>query len=816
MSTESKNTDESDDTDPEDEYADFVPLRTGKMRTLKTQLKYLLHHKSNTMDRANNIHERILDAVFRTNLLVEQSYQFIRAHILMCCENSDWDIPKITHSYVKKVFSIIAKGSVRNKKSKDELRQDDLKKIKDQVLKFYKIFEATVPNNHEISIKNLSQILNYEATTMVTMYENNMKMHFPKYIKRLISAIFGLKQGSHIVRKIFNNLIGGKGSNIPFSVNKTVHRRWILNNLNKFPIDSKITDIKKIIKKLLSAQLVETNYMPIIAQYTYSVIHGLKARKIKMPNWYTQWCDENREKIADMTEEKIAEKLIVDKKDEIIDEKFTTYQTKLVKDIKILINSPELISMYDSPEHYLRWLEKNRPLLLPPIKDGFYKDLEKNPQNFIPYAVYINKILEDRGVKCYQPLCLRTSFIPGHITIDTSIINDLLFTDDIMADFRKNNTNFSTKNSINNNVKEAKKFVWKTAFPGLFLGKKRNMLGSRWKRTSRRKTRARSKKICDYAFNDMILTDGVSACVIQIDRRMYGRTGWGEKDIYDKLERKRKFENKPEFPSLSDLTDDELEQLRTEKHVACDPGINQILYMTDRNEQLRYTSMQRKVESRAKANKKKRENIKNKLSDEMKEMIHAENNSLLETRKKSCYLETFFGYVIERDNSEEMRAYYSQRIFRKLKYNSYVGKITSEARFVEQIKKKYNGVRTLLYGNWSRSTQMKYTSPVPGKGFRKMLSRHFNIVLVDEYLTSKRCNTCTSYTGKFKHVLHPRKFKVDETGKRKTKLLHGLLRCENKNCRKIWNRDLNGALNILEVAERYIMTRIRPRPYRRN
>jgi hypothetical protein len=38
----------------------------------------------------------------------------------------------------------------------------------------------------------------------------------------------------------------------------------------------------------------------------------------------------------------------------------------------------------------------------------------------------------------------------------------------------------------------------------------------------------------------------------------------------------------------------------------------------------------------------------------------------------------------------------------------------------------------IVFGNWSRSTQMKVYSPSPGKGLRRMLTKHFRILTIWE------------------------------------------------------------------------------------
>ena len=108
---------------------------------------------------------------------------------------------------------------------------------------------------------------------------------------------------------------------------------------------------------------------------------------------------------------------------------------------------------------------------------------------------------------------------------------------------------------------------------------------------------------------------------------------------------------------------------------------------------------------------------------------------------------------------------------------------------------------------WTWSKQMKFMEPTKGKGFRTLFRKAgYPVYLVDEYRTSARCHYCKSDEGiceKFRSCKSPRPWKKNETI-----LRHGLLRC--KTCGRLWNRDLNGSLNIHKVMVDTISGKDRP------
>jgi hypothetical protein len=91
---------------------------------------------------------------------------------------------------------------------------------------------------------------------------------------------------------------------------------------------------------------------------------------------------------------------------------------------------------------------------------------------------------------------------------------------------------------------------------------------------------------------------------------------------------------------------------------------------------------------------------------------------------------------------DEKEQIYDNRIFRKLKLNTYYNTLKSENKFRKKFKDTFGKDTTVIMGDWSVSS-MKYHTPTKTKGFRRMFKENgFNIFLCDEYLTSKICPKC--------------------------------------------------------------------------
>jgi len=100
--------------------------------------------------------------------------------------------------------------------------------------------------------------------------------------------------------------------------------------------------------------------------------------------------------------------------------------------------------------------------------------------------------------------------------------------------------------------------------------------------------------------------------------------------------------------------------------------------------------------------------------------------------------------------------------------------------------------------------------PTPNIGMRKMLGDHFKVLLVDEYKSSKLCCSCYSENEKFMVRKNPRPYGTGNI------TIHSLLRCKNVKCNKFYDRDVNGASNILNIALHHINSNERIEEFRRN
>lgn len=93
------------------------------------------------------------------------------------------------------------------------------------------------------------------------------------------------------------------------------------------------------------------------------------------------------------------------------------------------------------------------------------------------------------------------------------------------------------------------------------------------------------------------------------------------------------------------------------------------------------------------------------------------------------------------------------------------------------------------WGNWSNPNNsiIRGQKRGPVKRIMKELRRWCRVETIDEYNTSKKCSKCLSDTEKMKYK------KADEM-----RTVNDVLRCKNELCRTYFDRDINGARNMLK------------------
>ena len=147
-----------------------------KYQCLKVPIQKILNLDTNTNTNTNTkTLEIINDAVMRTNYITTKSYFLLRLWVLEKY-HSNQGIPLITEDTIKMSMKSLVKASAGPKAKGNNLLL---------LQEFQKLHTFSLEDG-----KNLSAILDYYTTTMITAIENNIKMNFMDYVKRFVNSYF--------------------------------------------------------------------------------------------------------------------------------------------------------------------------------------------------------------------------------------------------------------------------------------------------------------------------------------------------------------------------------------------------------------------------------------------------------------------------------------------------------------------------------------------------------------------------------------------------------------------------------------------------
>ena len=145
-----------------------------KYRTLKCPLKTIIKKEKHMSS--------IMDAVIRTHKLTIHVYQLLRLWLLDKYDNNN--LPIITVDTIKMAYKVLSLDSAGPKPKGDNLN------ILNELQELYDNEYKNLGCSQKLDASNLSQIIGYSCVDVMKNIENNIKMHYIKYINRFVNSLF--------------------------------------------------------------------------------------------------------------------------------------------------------------------------------------------------------------------------------------------------------------------------------------------------------------------------------------------------------------------------------------------------------------------------------------------------------------------------------------------------------------------------------------------------------------------------------------------------------------------------------------------------
>lgn len=430
----------------------------------------------------------------------------------------------------------------------------------------------------------------------------------------------------------------------------------------------------------------------------------------------------------------------------------------------ILSDQHELI-----PEEFRSWSLNINSEFLPPVREQCYGyDVKLHPEKYVYYLIKMTQKIEEINQqitqsqlseeekqkkihKLFQSIPLRTSKIPCYLTFDATSILTIFFE--------------KGKALLRKKISSHQEEIWGTVFD---LDKK-----------------VLKKK--GYHF-ESIQTDGIGVSICY------------QKNGLSYAEKKTKRE-KCDPMYLDELNNIDLAKCQNRKIVTADPGKQSSVYlMNDQKKKLRYTPRQRKAESKADMCQMIME------SEKESDKIHEEEALLSKYNRKTVNYQQFKEYIqAETLYDQRIGGFYQQPVWRKMKWRIWINRRRSEDQFLNRIERTFGSPDEILicYGDWSSPKQMKYLMPSQGVGLRRLIEKKYDVVMMNEFRTSKLCNQCHNELDHHKNLYRVLVCRHCQSN-----------RLESKCC--YFNRDANACMNMMYLAHEWLVHKRRPEAYSRS
>ena len=435
---------------------------------------------------------------------------------------------------------------------------------------------------------------------------------------------------------------------------------------------------------------------------------------------------------------------------------------------------------------FQEWFDLHRRHIIPwNMQVSVHYDLKVQTFAYLNGLLYMNKILEEKGHKLFQPIPLRSGVIPKNILIDTSIL---------VRHF------FPTQDEQGNKVVKKE---WLDAL----INNYENIWNIFFKRNLKI---FRSRH---YIFNNQIRTDGFSCTLCFVRRDLYGRKYSGQGGTKDlRIE-----DSDGYFRLIDQFSKEDLDKMKGRPVVGCDPGKKSLVYMTDGKKKLQYTANQRDRESKVTRNKYIM------LKEKKKHKIEECESEITKYNSKTVNPEKFKEYIRAKLTVNlQTREFYHNIKWRKFKFRQYAYGQKSLAKFINRIEDTFGKNPIIGYGNWSlhSNNNIRGCKPSMNIGLRREIHKRLDTVSINEDYTSQICSTCScklEYYLKDKNGYDIKRLQV----------------CTSPFCQKVRSnkvdkyyrpttkhlvfktRDLNSAENILNCTRSYIYFRTRPVQFQR-
>jgi hypothetical protein len=161
-------------------------------KSIKTSLKSILKHTDINTTKINN-------AVIRANKIVIHTLHYLKLYLLDYYEKNNHSLPIISKEFINNTMKVVCgeKEEKRGKPPKKETLE-----LKEKLTIFYKEHYLPLIQDDHIDYAGLNTVLDYLKEDVITMYENNIQLHYVEYVERYVNVVWKKKLITEKIRKL--------------------------------------------------------------------------------------------------------------------------------------------------------------------------------------------------------------------------------------------------------------------------------------------------------------------------------------------------------------------------------------------------------------------------------------------------------------------------------------------------------------------------------------------------------------------------------------------------------------------------------------
>ena len=162
-------------------------------KSTKTSLKSILKHPEiNT--------KKINDVVIKAHKIVIHTLQFLKMYILHHYQTQSQTIPIIDKILILNVMKVVCGEKHTNQ---GRLPKKETLELIENLTSFYTEHYNPYTQPEQLDYEYMSNVLSYLCEDIMTMYENNIQLHYVDYVERFVNVVWKKKMLVEKIRKIF-------------------------------------------------------------------------------------------------------------------------------------------------------------------------------------------------------------------------------------------------------------------------------------------------------------------------------------------------------------------------------------------------------------------------------------------------------------------------------------------------------------------------------------------------------------------------------------------------------------------------------------